>query len=365
MENISQKRIHEDNDKAASVEEKSIIRTDRYLTYDVLRIIFKYLNGVELSNASMVCRSWLEVANDEKRTARGSILYFLQDMRSAEYFNTQIVQKLLIKPTLGLFFATPWRISGEKDCHCKVLPANCDVITMRTHGVIINDRELKNGLRDVVCTFLPDIPNVTIKTITFVGAVRSQTVAQYLQQMKTVFNTSESNSHKCLLLFCNGKGRALAKAVTAVLKQNNKKPSVWGGVVRDLLICNSKDATHNRCAQYATCIGVTLVGLVDSWSVVIDGCYRTKKAVEERLKSFRNHVSLRKHSMGFMFACHERGERMFCEDNVESSIFKNLFPEVPLVGCFGDGEFGNTTPNEEEEIWYNEISTVFLIVTYG
>ncbi|CAK9795084.1 F-box only protein 22 [Anthophora quadrimaculata] len=339
MENISQKRVHEDNDKAANAEEKSIIRTDRYLTYDVLRIIFKYLNGVELSNASMVCRSWLEVANDEKRTARGSILYFLQDMRSAEYFKTQIVQKLLIKPTLGLFFATPWRVSGKKDCHCKVLPANCDVITIRTHGVIINDRELKNGLTDVVCTFLPDIPNVTIKTITFVGVVRSQTVAQ---------------------------GRGLAKAVAAVLKQNNKKSSIWGGVVRDLRICNSKDAKHNRCAQSATCIGVTLVGLVDSWSVVIDGCYRTKKAVEERLKSFRNHVSLRKHSMGFMFACHERGERMFCEDNVESSIFKSLFPEVPLVGCFGDGEFGKTTiPNEEEEIWYNEISTVFLIVTYG
>ncbi|CAK9795086.1 F-box only protein 22 [Anthophora quadrimaculata] len=333
MENISQKRVHEDNDKAANAEEKSIIRTDRYLTYDVLRIIFKYLNGVELSNASMVCRSWLEVANDEKRTARGSILYFLQDMRSAEYFKTQIVQKLLIKPTLGLFFATPWRVSGKKDCHCKVLPANCDVITIRTHGVIINDRELKNGLTDV---------------------------------METVFNTSESNSHKCLLLFCNGRGRGLAKAVAAVLKQNNKKSSIWGGVVRDLRICNSKDAKHNRCAQSATCIGVTLVGLVDSWSVVIDGCYRTKKAVEERLKSFRNHVSLRKHSMGFMFACHERGERMFCEDNVESSIFKSLFPEVPLVGCFGDGEFGKTTiPNEEEEIWYNEISTVFLIVTYG
>ncbi|KOC63515.1 F-box only protein 22 [Habropoda laboriosa] len=237
---------------------------------------------------------------------------------------------------------------------------------MGTEGVIINDREFENHLTDVVCTFLPDIPNVTIKTFTFVGVFRTQAAAQYTHQINTALNTRASNSHKCLLLFCNNTGRRIARAVATLLQISHEKASIWGGVVSDLRICNSKDPGDNRCVQPATCVAITLVGLVDSWSVVIDGCYRTKKAVEERLKSFRNNVSLRKHSMGFMFACRERGKRMFREDNVESSTFKNLFPEVPLVGCFGDGEFGKTTiPNVKEETWYNEISTVFLIITYG
>lgn len=54
--------------------------------------------------------------------------------------------------------------------------------------------------------------------------------------------------------------------------------------------------------------------------------------------------------MGFMFACKARGIGLYNEKNVESTIFKTLFPEVPLVGCFGNGEFGkNTMPVDEME----------------
>lgn len=69
----------------------------------------------------------------------------------------------------------------------------------------------------------------------------------------------------------------------------------------------------------------------------------TKELVEQKLESFKNHISLRKHSIGYMFACCERGTNKFNERDVESTIFKKLFPEVPLVGCFGDGEFGENT----------------------
>lgn len=99
-----------------------------------------------------------------------------------------------------------------------------------------------------------------------------------------------------------------------------------------------------------------------------------------------------------MFACCARGEDMFDENNLESSIFKKLFPEVPLVGCIGDGEFGTNTlssgklflcmiyltigkillklhktvqcmlyiteSSNERKKWYNQITTVFLIITY-
>lgn len=54
-----------------------------------------------------------------------------------------------------------------------------------------------------------------------------------------------------------------------------------------------------------------------------------------------------------MFACKARGTEMHEEANVESTIFKRLFPKVPLAGCFGYGEFGKVTTvdevNEESE----------------
>lgn len=122
--------------------------------------------------------------------------------------------------------------------------------------------------------------------------------------------------------------------------------SVWGGIAKDVLVCNAKDSKNDRCGEFAFCVGITLTGAIDSWSIIVGKNYKTKECVEQRIKSFRSRVRLKKHSMGFMFACCARGEYMFDECNVESTIFKKYFPEVPLVGCFGDGEFGrNSLPN--------------------
>lgn len=54
MASLSAKRNYEDDD--STEEERKKHHTDLYLTYDVLRLVFKYFNWVDLSNASMVCR---------------------------------------------------------------------------------------------------------------------------------------------------------------------------------------------------------------------------------------------------------------------------------------------------------------------
>jgi len=71
----------------------------------------------------------------------------------------------------------------------------------------------------------------------------------------------------------------------------------------------------------------------------------TEELVEAKLKSFKNKVKLKKHSIGFMFAYNEplSSYKLYHETPVESKIFERLFSEVPLVDCFGDGEFGKTT----------------------
>ncbi|KOX75318.1 F-box only protein 22 [Melipona quadrifasciata] len=316
MENLPTKRSYEEDNNTPNVNERKKHNSDRYLTYDILRIVFKYLNWIDLSNASMVCRSWLEVANDEKRTRGGPVCLINWGKKYLK-----VIEKLRNKPTLGLVFKAPHKRNVRQDCLCQILPQSCEIVTLGTCALA------KHG----------------------------------------------TNISKCLLLFCNQAGRALAREAAGVLQLCNAtvRPAVWGGVVKDLYVCNSKNPTHDeKCVTFAYCIGITIVGAVDSWSIVMDDDCNTKELVEQKLESFKNHISLRKHSMGFMFACCERGTNMFNERDVETTIFKKLFPEVPLVGCFGDGEFGETTIqstnfNDTKEYWYHERSTVFLIITYG
>ncbi|XP_076629270.1 F-box only protein 22-like [Colletes latitarsis] len=381
MEPLPQKKLRGNATDESSTEECTKISekcSNQGLTYDVLRIIFKYLNGMELSNAAMVCRSWLEAANNEKQTRGPTYLIEYCKMQcSRERVKTKIIKNLRIKPVLGLFFTSTFVPFIKKDCHCKVLPPNCDTVTLGTYGIIIDSTEIENSSEEIVCACLPEIPGVTIKTFAIGDNSTkkydiSQSVKKYSRDIKEFLSTPENNSgtSKCLLLFSDLRGRSSAIQISNSLKRRYAADelSVWGGVATDLLVCNSKDSKNNKCRNFAICV-VALIGSVDSWSIVVDKSYKTRERIEQRLKSFKNRICLKKHSMGFMFACCARGERMFDVCNAESTIFKQLFPEVPLVGCFGDGEFGvNSLPSvssRKKKNLYNEMTTVFLIITYG
>ncbi|XP_076672591.1 F-box only protein 22-like [Andrena cerasifolii] len=385
MEDLPQKKIRGSvADESGGEEDRKFIEKcpNQHLTYDVLRIIFKHLNGMDMSSVSMVCRSWLEAANNEKRT-RGPICFrecvacFASEKQSMEYFKSQIIKRLRIKPALGLFFTVSSMPFIKEDCHCKVLPTNCDTVTLGTNGIVIDDTEVENNVHQVVCAFLPEIPDVSIKTFTIGGNSTtkrdiSKSMEKCTEEMKKVLTCGKNHGKsKCLLLFSDGRGCLLAVKIANALKRCYAagELSVWGGVAKDLLVCNAKDNKNDQCGEFPFCVAITLTGPIDTWSVIVDKTCKTKERVEQRLKSFKERVCLKKHSMGFMFACCARGASMFDECNVESTIFKALFPEVPLVGCFGDGEFGeNSIPSgssSKKTTWYNETTTVFLIITYG
>lgn len=130
--------------------------------------------------------------------------------------------------------------------------------------------------------------------------------------------------------------------------KENHVVSVWGGVLRETAL-TTKNKTLFQKMEAPNCITVLITGRIQTWTTVLDKKCNTKEQVEARLKLFKDKVKLRKHSIGFMFVCTARGSEMYAETNVESTIFKRLFPKVPLVGCFGYGEFGNTTANEVKE----------------
>ena len=46
--------------------------------------------------------------------------------------------------------------------------------------------------------------------------------------------------------------------------------------------------------------------------------------------------------IGFVVVCTARGSHIWNAEGVESRLFHELFPDCPLAGFFGNGEFGNT-----------------------
>jgi len=138
-----------------------------------------------------------------------------------------------------------------------------------------------------------------------------------------------------------------------VFSKGNKIVSVWGGVLDYVFVPRihrlskkPRDRLLHR-SHTPDVVAVLITGSIQTWSTVLEKKCNTEECVEARLKSFKDKVKLKKHSIGFMFVCVARENEMYYETNVESTIFKRLFPKVPLVGCFGFGEFGRTTIIDE------------------
>ncbi|XP_011165961.1 uncharacterized protein LOC105200213 [Solenopsis invicta] len=358
-----------------------------YLTYDILRIIFQYLSAKDLANAAIVCRSWLEAANKEKRT-RGPCC-FMQAYKTEDYLSN--INNIRVKPSLGLFFIPNDLPADIEERIEALLPDDCKAVMLYGKGIIMDNNEMEyHSLSSMACAFLPQIPNVQVKLfkLTECEFCIIRRSIEYEQIISTIDNDEISSNQMstCCMLFCNNAGHTIATRWSSVIQKSkrNKVTSVWGGVLKDIHVkcpnnlCKTSkyQVLHRMDAPH--CFAVLITGSIQTWSMILDKKCKTKEQAEERLKLFKNKVKLKKHSIGFMFVCNARGSNLYDENHIESTIFKKLFPKVPLAGCFGYGEFGKNTFDETNEeknseegqrpkrskSWYNEFSSVFLILTY-
>ena len=76
-------------------------------------------------------------------------------------------------------------------------------------------------------------------------------------------------------------------------------------------------------------------------SVVVEPWSETPDTIEKKLQKLKNTHIPEKNSVGFMFACLGRGVHFHAgQENVESGLFRKVFPNTPLFGFFGNGEIG-------------------------
>lgn len=147
-----------------------------------------------------------------------------------------------------------------------------------------------------------------------------------------------------------------------------------GGAVLDHLgIVNRPGGTDELCV----CGGYCFSGdAVRAASTILGPSVRGEQSVEEELTKFKQACDFdnwdKANSIGFMFACVARGIKQHGKHNVEADAFSRVFPGVPLMGAFGNGEIGvEYVPNKKPpETILNQpclhgYTTVFVLLSLG
>lgn len=101
-------------------------------------------------------------------------------------------------------------------------------------------------------------------------------------------------------------------------------------------------------------LGMAITGSnVRAASLILNPDIRSLKRVQEKmseLKQFFDHLpSKPKFSFAIFFTCAGRGKKLFGRENVETSVFREMFPEALVAGIFSRGRvrvefFGEVAP---------------------
>ncbi|KAI4485669.1 hypothetical protein M0802_012618 [Mischocyttarus mexicanus] len=349
------------------------------LNYDILRIIFKYLNGLDLSNVSQVSRSWLESANDEKKT-RGPmcIARTYSNFNSKEYkaLQKEIKECCIVKPSFSMLFINV-NIDNKikKECCRKHL-------SFDWYSPVIGSFLPNRKKNTFLGMFFPEETNIKVNTLTFVPFKHIYGNEIYCHETKTKFNISFKNAEQLktvfesvysldvsmrsfMILLCDRNGVLITTNLENALRNwfPNKRLPVWGGIVDYLSIYNPMPliSTLKNSMQ---CIAILISGKeMHTWSTFLYCTCNNQKKIEKKLKHFKNNIVLKKHSIGFMFTSQSRNRFFF----LESTIFKQIFPNVPLVEHSGFGAFGGSDKEPYTRILNNLNifdKTAIMVITY-
>jgi len=138
-----------------------------------------------------------------------------------------------------------------------------------------------------------------------------------------------------------------------VFSKGNKIVSVCGGKLGGIYVLHSYNSLTREDLFYEInnqlAVAILITGSIQTWSTVLDWMKcNTEELAEARLKSFKDKVKLKKHSIAFMFSYADSiPSCKKYQSRIELKIFERLFPKVPLVGCYGYELFGKTTIVDE------------------
>ncbi|XP_045526639.1 uncharacterized protein LOC123715564 [Pieris brassicae] len=224
-----------------------------------------------------------------------------------------------------------------------------------------NSNTKENTLTSTQCSlssftggiFIPVIPNVKFNMINL----------KDYKQMKQQFYTAvddivKDNIIKGLLVFVTDKH--LLNSVEDVVFFNHVKevqpdiPYAMGGCICEDTVCDSNDINHLVSDTSGDAVSDNLISIgiftipkntvnesnFDMFSLIIESSEWDKQKIHSSLTQFSKSVPRFEHSVCFKLACIGRDRK----HKFEQDTFRSVFPDTPLVGCYGNGELGIDHP---------------------
>ncbi|XP_061174156.1 F-box only protein 22-like isoform X2 [Saccostrea echinata] len=339
----------------------------------IINKILETLPMKSLHACARVCRTWNEIVKKIKQTRTSLHWLCVQGEDEENQKDHNIVEDLTMsfqltsEPAHVFVFCTsslfeeslyvPSKSQSRRPRLCKsqsydvesfitsLLPSSCKCYSVAADGIIgssVNKTvEIEHSVMAMTYLAIPRLPGVEIydffidlnkhippmtPEIPDLFNVEEVTTVPYDQEVKAILFFSD-------LHFCP------QEIQLGLLDYYNGCPVVGGYVdhiVTPLSECGLDESSDSQVRCIALCGPNVQVA-----SVVVKEDTDSEKEIEKELLKLKACNLPTEKSFAFMFACLGRGKSYHHgKENVESSIFRKIFPQTPLFGFFGNGEIG-------------------------
>lgn len=331
--------------------------------YEVLRKVFSYLNLEDLGNAAKAYDSWKAAAEVTKRERSIIETFVLSDHKHK-------MTPIWSEAVFCISFCSAVNKELESEVTRFVRPDGEILSCLATSGVIgslhdlsgIVQQKIRVGLplapKKFFLTSLrfPSLPNVGIKTF-----VWEEEEDEDFETFKKNFCVPNNKVIKCLLILmvAEERGRSASSHkddFVSFLRERQKESFAVGGCIIDNFENHVRKNPNHSVVKYVVFYGDN----VEAASTVLTADIKTPASIDNKVSELKRKCPETKKGALFIFRCTGR-QKVLRRYKMKNDIVKwegeailKYFPNTPMVGCFGYGEFGNEHPCDNNVISPNK-----------
>jgi F-box protein 22 len=173
---------------------------------------------------------------------------------------------------------------------------------------------------------------------------------------------------RCVIFFMTRRPLNTLNCITKLHEYYSSEIVIIGGFVDKI----QYDNRQNQQFKPSNTHGIVLTGdpnHLNIRQVVLETHLTKREDIKNKLKQLKSNENKSNLSFGIQVSCVARGSDFYDnEHNVECSEFRNLFPNTPLIGIFGNGEIGHDYVSNEKQFETTEdlfltYSSVFSLIS--
>ncbi|KAM4675503.1 F-box only protein 22 [Discoglossus pictus] len=337
---------------------------------EVVERVLSFLPSKALLRAACVCRLWRDCARRKMKTRQrlawmassghdlcdGQTDHSLVQVVRSELEKVYILPEVFVYFTNSVTFSAREEYSGPKKAKKrhesetatalqKLLPKECQILGLTTPGIVVTPMgsssnrplELEEG-ESGFALLLPKISGVKIQKFHLYKDPKDKVFDENKLEEAGLKNNPDL---RVVLIFGYntwkpGANRFLHQVLNPL---NEKSIIIAGGQVEGLASYSPQNKAHG--ADYIGVVGLALSGSqIQGATVLLEQDVYDEKTVDSVMQRLKAANIPEHNSIGLMFSCIGRGEQHYKKSNVEADSFRKHFPNVPLLGFFGNGEIG-------------------------